>query len=335
MNKQATTNNNHGNEATVGRDQAIVIGNNIAGLTAARVLSAHFAQVTVIERDQAPESIDFHRNVPQSNHYYLLRSQEQSILERQFPGLIAELSSQGAVSINRQQERVESGNGARFNDNQVLSCSRSLLEKSMYRRLSEMPNVHIVQGHEVAGLAVDPRSRRVTGVWLRHRRGSTKLSADVVVDAAGSGSRAPQWLASLGYAPPLETTVEPVGGTQNRLRHYEKLPRYLEGFLVCGDAVCTLNPAYAAGVTAAVLGAQTLARCLTGLYRQNDLTGLARIFQQQLRRDIDAVWQQVTNSDRRWSATKVVEEKLPVKPNGARFNGYPVTLPARYGLAYQ
>lgn len=49
----ATSKINHrGDKATFGR--AVVIGSSIAGLTAARVLADHFAQVIVIERDQLP-----------------------------------------------------------------------------------------------------------------------------------------------------------------------------------------------------------------------------------------------------------------------------------------
>jgi flavin-dependent dehydrogenase len=38
-------------------DKAVVIGGGIAGLLASRVLSEHFAQVVIIEKDHYPEDI--------------------------------------------------------------------------------------------------------------------------------------------------------------------------------------------------------------------------------------------------------------------------------------
>jgi len=39
-------------QSTLDRHHAVVIGGSMAGLLAARVLSDHFAQVTIIERDR-------------------------------------------------------------------------------------------------------------------------------------------------------------------------------------------------------------------------------------------------------------------------------------------
>ena len=53
MNMKSTTNYDQMSEAAFGH--AVVIGSGIAGLTAARVLTDHFAQVTIIERDRLPD----------------------------------------------------------------------------------------------------------------------------------------------------------------------------------------------------------------------------------------------------------------------------------------
>lgn len=65
---------------------AIVIGGSIAGLTTARVLRDHFAQVTIIERDEPPTAAAFRAGAPQARHPHVLFVRGQNILEAQFPG---------------------------------------------------------------------------------------------------------------------------------------------------------------------------------------------------------------------------------------------------------
>jgi flavin-dependent dehydrogenase len=49
---------------------AAVIGGGMSGILAARALSDHFAEVTVIERDQLPDQPDFRKGVPQARHLH-------------------------------------------------------------------------------------------------------------------------------------------------------------------------------------------------------------------------------------------------------------------------
>jgi choline dehydrogenase-like flavoprotein len=79
---------------------AIVIGSSIAGLTMARVLTDHFARVTIVERDRLPDTPKFRRSVPQARHAHTLPLRGQMILEQQFPGLTDELVANGTISIN-------------------------------------------------------------------------------------------------------------------------------------------------------------------------------------------------------------------------------------------
>jgi flavin-dependent dehydrogenase len=50
------------------RDRAIVIGGSMAGLLAARVLSDHYREVMLIERDSLPPGAQQRRGVPQGRH---------------------------------------------------------------------------------------------------------------------------------------------------------------------------------------------------------------------------------------------------------------------------
>jgi hypothetical protein len=53
------------------------------------------------------------------------------------------------------------------------------------------------------------------------------MSADLVVDASGRGSRSPAWLAALGYAKPREESIKVDIGYMTR--QYRRLPQHLHG----------------------------------------------------------------------------------------------------------
>lgn len=95
-------------------------------------------------------------------------------------------------------------------------------------------------------------------------------------------------------------------GTENRLRHYEKMPRILEGLVTFGDAVCAFNPIYAQGMTVAACGALTLNKCLNQQLKVNkyNLTGFSKNFQKQLAQMNATPWMMATGSDLRWPTTE-------------------------------
>jgi 2-polyprenyl-6-methoxyphenol hydroxylase-like FAD-dependent oxidoreductase len=116
-------------------------------------------------------------------------------------------------------------------------------------------------------------------------------------------------------AEPL-TNISGYRSMANRARHYDRLPGYLEGFLVAGDAVYTLNPVYALGMTAAVLGILALERSLNEQLRRNpsgDLTGLAHKFQKRLSQAVGRLWQMATTEDLLWPGTEVKDDLIPVR----------------------
>ena len=114
-------------------------------------------------------------------------------------------------------------------------------------------------------------------------------------------------------AEPL-TNISGYRNTANRVCYYDRMPRFLEGFLVTGDAVYTLNPVYALGMTASVMGSMALERSLKEQLRQypeGDLTGLARRFQKRLGQAVDRLWEIAIEEDLLWSGTEVKENLLP------------------------
>lgn len=206
--------------------RAIVIGSGIAGLTVARVLAEHVARVIVIERDHRPDGDEARAGVPQAHHPHNLQPQGQQILERLFPGITEELVAEHAVSLGKPNDIVfhYAGNWHKApapGRQATMSCSRSLLEQTVYRRTYIHPRIEIMHGYEVASLYMRPDGQRVGGVCLRPRGsaagGPVALDADLVVDASGRRSRAPHWLAELGFQPPEEWHIDALVGYASRL----------------------------------------------------------------------------------------------------------------------
>ena len=64
-------------------------------------------------------------------------------------------------------------------------------------------------------------------------------------------------------------------------RHYERMTAFPEGFLVIGDALCTFNPIYAQGMSAAAKQAEILQHVLSDYAtRSSGIDGIASSFRQ-------------------------------------------------------
>ncbi|MFE9702523.1 FAD-dependent oxidoreductase [Streptomyces sp. NPDC005930] len=179
---------------------AVVVGAGPAGLFAARVLADVFGRVTVVERD-APAD-EHRRGVPQSGHAHDFLARGHRLAEEWFPGIGAEMVAGGAhaadiardvrwVIAGRPLVRSESGLST------VIS-SRAFRERRLRARVEALPQVTVVGGQDVAGLSFSGDGSAVDGVLLG-TDGSRKLSADLVVDASGRGSRTPARLEEQGH----------------------------------------------------------------------------------------------------------------------------------------
>ena len=392
-----------------GGSHALVVGGGMAGLLAARVLTEHFERVTILERDRLPAGPESRAGVPQARHVHGMLMRGRLILERLFPGLDAELAAAGAPSVDWTTDcRLFSFGAWKLR----ISCgittrsgSRDLLEWSVRRRLAASGRVRLVEACEVTGLLAADGHARVVGVRTRPRNhGGGGLAptedrfADLVVDASGRSSRAPEWLRALGYTPPRETTVNaflgytsrwyarptalradwklllvqatppvgtrggvvlPVEGdrwivtlagaardypptderafldfarslpspilaeaieaaqplspifgyrrTENRLRHCADLPRWPDGFVLIGDAVCAFNPVYGQGMAVCAQEVTVLGRSLRTQRQRRprgDLTGLARRFHRELARTHAPAWMLATGEDFRYPTTQ-------------------------------
>ena len=414
--EQASVHGERTNEGN-GARHAVVIGAGMAGLWAARVLTEHFARVTIVERDRLPERPDHRRGVPQAYHAHTLLARGQRELERLFPELDDELAAAGAPRVDWTwdcRSFFRTGWVGHYRSGLTTrTCSRDLLEWSVRRALMRR-GVAFLEGCDVLGFCHDAGADRVTGVqvgaWGEQGGDSgapEMLLADLVVDASGRNSRTPEWLAALGYDRVRETVVDPslgyasriyrrppglcadwqamvvsnvpthqprggviypieggrwlvtlagIGGdypssdedaflafarslatpalhaaiadaeplspirgyrrTENRLRHYERLSRWPEGFVALGVAACTFDPVYGQGMTVSALGARVLDRCLRAQRRwhpDGDLHGLGRRFQRRLALSNLTPWLLATGEDFRWPTTVGGRPGLPTR----------------------
>ncbi len=194
-------------------DRAVVIGASMAGLLAARVLSESFARVTVLDRDSLPATAAPRRGVPQDRHTHGLLARGREILEELFPGLTADLLARGVASGDMQSEFRWYNDGRKLlaarSGLTALGSSRPLLESYVRARVGALPGVEILERRHVAGLSTTPDGRGVSGVRVLPGAGGAEeiVSADLVVDATGRGSRSPIWLSELGYPGPAEESV--------------------------------------------------------------------------------------------------------------------------------
>ena len=383
-------------------NHAIVIGGSMAGLLAARVLSEHFARVTIIERDLLNDDMEPRKGVPQGRHVHGLLAGGASILGAYFPDLFTALARDGAVPVGTSDiRRYQLGIRVAGVPGPVKTLwqSRPFLEQHVRAALLARSNVQILDACDVARLRI--QDGRVTGIVLRHRRGEQfedELAADLVVDASGRGSRAPQWLASSGYGQVEESSVKidvgyasriyrcpdqlptdwkvlmvlglpphnkragvifPVQGgywmvtlggwlrdyppdddagfldyarslarsevydaikeaepvtpisvykySANQWRHYERMSRLPEGFIIMGDAVCSFSPVYGQGMSVAAIEAKILDSCLR---EQQDRIGntspasFPKRFQKAIAREIATPWLLATGEDLRYPETR-------------------------------
>lgn len=384
------------------QSHAIVIGASIAGLLAARALTDYFERVTLIERDALPESPDFRAGVPQAHHFHALLARGQTIMDSFFPGLSQELTREGAPLLDwgRTMRFFSGGHWTAGYANGLVTntVTRIRLEWEIRQRVAALPGVTFLERAEIECLLADPDTRSVSGVRvrLRDQQEEQDMSADLIVDASGRRSKAPEWLQSLGYEAPEETLINAyvgyatrwyeaptntdwtalvvasnpargelrgggvfrvegnrmlamMGGMNkdypptdeagfldyvrslptpalyeairdakpvstiygyrydgSRRRHYERLTRRPERFILVGDAVCSFNPIYGQGMSVAAIGAEVLRSLLQEFATagRRDLIGFATTFQERLGSAVNDAWIMATGEDLRYPGTE-------------------------------
>jgi 2-polyprenyl-6-methoxyphenol hydroxylase-like FAD-dependent oxidoreductase len=195
------------------RDRAVVLGGSVAGLLAASVLADSYRSVVVVERDVLPAHPDHRQGVPHGRHVHGILPSGLRLIEELLPGFTAGLVARGALEgdilgnvrwyLNgRLLRQAATGLTA-------LSASRPLIETGIRTAVRRRADITVLDGYDIVGVGTTPDRRRVVGARVTSRRGegSRVLPADLVVDCSGRASRAPRWLADLGYPVPDEDVV--------------------------------------------------------------------------------------------------------------------------------
>ncbi|MFI6288975.1 FAD-dependent monooxygenase [Streptomyces sp. NPDC051018] len=172
-------------------------------MLAAAVLSGHADEVTVVERDSLPAGPEPRTSLPQARHVHVLWSGGVRAFEELLPGITDRWLAAGARRIPLPSGLVSltaHGWVRRWPQEMqhMIACTRDLLDWVVRDHVLRLPGVTLLQRHELLGLAGS--DGRVTGVRVRAPDGAEpSLDADLVVDTGGRGSRATDWLRSLGF----------------------------------------------------------------------------------------------------------------------------------------
>jgi 2-polyprenyl-6-methoxyphenol hydroxylase-like FAD-dependent oxidoreductase len=193
--------------------RAAVLGSGVAGLFATRVLSDHFDEVILIERDEVADSPATRGGVPQGKHVHALLPGGLNVAKEMFPGFTTDLEAAGAVPCVAGQDifafRPEGKSYALGTyqptprpSGTVYFMTRGLLEQALRRRVEAHPRVLT----RYQALVREPivEHERVVGVILDD---GERIEADLVVDATGRNASSVRWLSILGFEEPARSVV--------------------------------------------------------------------------------------------------------------------------------
>lgn len=203
--------------STLSHLHAVIVGSGITGLAAARVLSDRGARVTILERDAEPDAADpasafdhwQRKGAPQVRHSHAFLGRLRKLLREKYPDLLDGLLAAGAAELDMLARPpltlpplTPEPDDA---DLVALGCRRTTFEWVVRRNVLARPGVALLGGAQMRGLRAEPGTPPVvTGVRFTRDGIEQELDADLVIDASGRQSQAPQWLADIGAPQPAE-----------------------------------------------------------------------------------------------------------------------------------
>lgn len=195
---------------------AVVIGGSVTGAAVASALSPHYENVLVVDRDDLPVDKNERKGAPHGHQYHALAVAGRLAFEKLYPGFTQEAIDDG-VPYTDPSNTLQYCSKYGFLRNQpsdmrILQATRQHLEYMLRNRMRALPNVEVVDKKRVGGLIHSDGA--VTGVELIDisTKEADTVPAVLVVDASGRASVTPDWLESLGYPRPKESTVNAFWG---------------------------------------------------------------------------------------------------------------------------
>lgn len=194
------------------RPRVLILGGGLSGTLAAAALAPHSGSIDIVERHALPDTPQPRRGLPQARHAHMLWSGGADAIESLLPGTTEMWLGAGAHRVPIPHGMVSLSPGGWYRRGwpeaqYLISAGRDLVDWAVRTRAMALPGVRLLSEAEPLRL-LGTRSR-VTGATVRHRNGTEEaLEADLVVDATGRSSRAPDWLAELGVPAVAETVVD-------------------------------------------------------------------------------------------------------------------------------
>ncbi|MEW9668481.1 NAD(P)-binding protein [Ammoniphilus sp. 3BR4] len=189
---------------------AVIIGSGIGGLCAAQVLSRYFEKVTVLEQGARPLGKEPRKQVPQGYHLHVLLKRGEEALEQLFPGIGQAMLGNGSVLINGTRDLKWFHHGVwkkRFEgDLSILLQSRPFLEGHIRNQVEQNPHILIRYQTKALRPIFHASEKVIKGLQVQEEGSPvpTDLSAELVIDASGYGSRFQTWFIDQGYICPVE-----------------------------------------------------------------------------------------------------------------------------------
>jgi len=196
------------------RKHAIVIGASLGGLLTARVLSNHFEQVTILEKDTVNREPESRKGQPHTRHLHGLLPMGLNIMLNYFPDLMEALEESGANILDfaeSMQWYTHGGYRKKFNIGMKgITASRPLIEHLIRERVLALPGIKLIDNCSVKQLLTSQGNQHVTGVIAvqKNNEQTISLDADLVADVSGRGSKTFQWLKDMGYEVPAVSEVK-------------------------------------------------------------------------------------------------------------------------------
>lgn len=228
----------------------VVIGGGIAGLATALALTEgqrSGREVVLVERDPEPPDLPPEQafeawkrpGVPQFRHAHIFLARGHTWLRDRHPEVLAKLRAAGIVP-SELQDALPDSHLASYTplpgDEDLLHLwgRRASFEYVLRRHVGGLPHVRFIHCAQVDGLLTETDEQRVNVRGIRLRRGDApaeELHAELVVDASGKRSKAPEWLAAEGVRVEVERHASDFvyACRHYRLKHPESPPSRRDG----------------------------------------------------------------------------------------------------------